>query len=72
MDLSGATTMHGPVSATFQAPTAVELMEITAEPAAPASLPWWGVGLVLLAGLAATGTGLGLARRKREVVVQVD
>ncbi|MFZ2362348.1 MAG: hypothetical protein WA040_23615, partial [Anaerolineae bacterium] len=36
VSLSGATTLHGPVSATVQAPTAVTLSSVSASPAAAA------------------------------------
>jgi hypothetical protein len=58
VSLSGATTLHGPVSATVQAPTAVTLSDMTASPApgAGAALPWL---------LAAAGAGLALLLRRR-------
>jgi hypothetical protein len=60
VSLSGATTLHGPVSATVQAPTAVTLSSVTASPAisAGAALPW----LLVAAGLAGAG-GAALRRR---------
>jgi hypothetical protein len=60
VDLTGATTLHGPVSATVQTPTAVTLTSVSASPAAApggAALPW------LLA--AAAGATLALGRRRR-------
>lgn len=57
--MGGATTLHGPVSATAQAPTAVTLSAISASPAAAGTaLPW----LFLAAGLAGAG-GAALRRR---------
>ncbi len=59
VDLNGATTLHGPVSATVQAPTAVTLSSVSASPAAGASaLPW----LLLAAG---AGLALGAARLRQ-------
>ncbi|HSN77058.1 MAG TPA: hypothetical protein VL334_18455, partial [Anaerolineae bacterium] len=55
IDLAGATTLHGSVSATVQAPTAVTLSSISASPAAAPALPW----LLLAAG---AGLALGLSR----------
>ncbi len=55
VSLSGATTLHGPVSATVQTPTAVTLGSISASPAAAPALPW----LLLAAG---AGLALGLSR----------
>ncbi len=50
VSLSGVTTLHGPVSATVQAPTAVTLSGISASPAAASTaLPWPGAGLALTA-----------------------
>ncbi|HSN74897.1 MAG TPA: hypothetical protein VL334_07375 [Anaerolineae bacterium] len=59
VSLSGATTLHGPVSATVQAPTAVTLSGISASPAAAsAALPWlWAA--------AGAGMALGLGRLRR-------
>jgi hypothetical protein len=50
VDLSGATTMHGPVSATLQAPTAVRLagLEAGSSPAAGGITLWVAAGLVVL------------------------
>ncbi len=58
VDLSGATTRHGPVSVAFVAPTAVTVSRVQAAPAAPAALPLVGTLLALLTPLAA-----GLRRR---------
>jgi hypothetical protein len=60
VSLSGATTLHGPVSATVQAPTAVTLSSVSASPAtgASAALPW------LLAAVGA-GLALGASRLRR-------
>jgi hypothetical protein len=59
VDLSGATTLHGPVSATVQAPTAVTLSSVSASPAAAAPALTW---LLLAAG---AGLALGAARLRR-------
>jgi hypothetical protein len=61
VDLGGATTLHGPVSATVQAPTAVTLSSISASPATAtgAALPW----LLAAAGLAGAA-GAVLRRRQ--------
>jgi hypothetical protein len=63
IDLSGATTLHGPVSATVLAPTAVTLagFEAVSGGAAPFA------GLALAAGLAAAG-GLFWRRHRQEAV----
>jgi hypothetical protein len=61
VDLSGATTLHGPVSATVQTPTAVTLASVSASPAAApagAALPW-------LLAVAGAGAALALGRRRR-------
>ena len=58
VSLAGATTLHGPVSATVQAPTAVTLSVMDASPAAAAAWPW----LWLLAG---AGAALAIGRRRR-------
>jgi hypothetical protein len=40
LDISGASSLHGPVSVVFQAPTAVTLGSLAANPAGiPATLP---------------------------------
>ncbi|HSN75969.1 MAG TPA: hypothetical protein VL334_12915, partial [Anaerolineae bacterium] len=58
VSLSGATALHGPVSATVQAPTAVTLTSLQAAPAAlaiPAAAALAGLaGLAAAAGVAAT------------------
>ena len=60
VSLSGATTLHGPVSATVSAPTAVTLSSFSASPAAaPAALPW------LLVVAASAGAALAVTRRRR-------
>jgi hypothetical protein len=59
VSLSGVTTLHGPVSATVQTPTAVTLNSVTASPAAASSaLPWL---------LLAAGAGLALGARRLRV-----
>jgi hypothetical protein len=55
VDLNGAVTRHGPVSAsvTGVAPNAVRLTSLTvAAPSATSTWPLWGVGLIMLAGAA--------------------
>ena len=61
IDLSGATTLHGPVSATVSVPTAVTLTSVSASPAAAtgAGLAW----LLAVAGLA--GAAGAVLRRRR-------
>jgi hypothetical protein len=53
VDLSGATTLHGPVSAALQAPTAVTLTGLTAGGGTAAPLWAWALA-ALLAGTAAS------------------
>ena len=59
LDVNGATTLHGPVSATVDAPTAVTLSSVQASPAAAggALLPW-------LLAVAGAGAALALGRRR--------
>ncbi len=59
IDLAGATSLHGPVSATMQTPTAVTLTSVSASPAAASALPW------LWAAAASAGAALVLTRRRR-------
>ncbi len=61
IDLNGVTTLHGPVSATVQTPTAVTLASISANPAAAPI----GAALPLLLMAAGAGAGLALRRRRR-------
>jgi len=58
VDVYGAATRHGPVSATFNAPTAVRLLDAGAVTTLPWALPLAAAGLLALAGLSA-------ARRRR-------
>lgn len=60
LDVNGATTMHGPVSAVYAGPTAVTLSGVSASPAAgAAALPWlWVV-------VSAGGAFLGVSRLRR-------
>ncbi len=60
LDVTGATTLHGPVSVDFVAPTAVRLEGVSALPAGAggSALPW------LLAAVGA-GAGAALALRRR-------
>jgi hypothetical protein len=64
VNLAGATTLHGPVSATVQAPTAVTVAGF--EAAAGSTKP--GAGLVLAVGLAAAAGGLIWRRRRLDAV----
>lgn len=59
VDLGGATSLHGPVSATLQAPTAVTVAALQAQAATPAVTPW---GALVASLLAAAGA---LAARRR-------
>ena len=61
--LGGATTLHGPVSATIQAPTAVTVTAMEAQAASPGgNVSAWGA---LLAGLIGVAGALGVRRRSR-------
>jgi len=60
VDLNGATSLHGPVSATLQAPTAVTLDALQADAANPGSATTWGA---LVAGLLAAAGALAARRR---------
>jgi len=62
VDLNGATSLHGPVSATLQAPTAVTLDALQAQAASPGSVTSWGA---LVAALIAAAGVLGVRRRSR-------
>jgi hypothetical protein len=63
VDLSGATSLHGPVSATLQAPTAVTVTAMEAQAASPGgNVSAWGA---LLAGLIGVAGALGVRRRSR-------
>ena len=61
IDLSGATTLHGPVRATLAAPTAVTVSSLGATPAAPPSAP---AAIPVAAALAILG-GAVVGRRRR-------
>jgi hypothetical protein len=61
VDLAGATTLHGPVSATVQAPTAVTLASFETAPGVTASV----AGLALAAGLAVLLAGWLSQQRRR-------
>ena len=64
VDLAGATTLHGPVSATVQTPTAVSLAGFEAVQSANRSI----AGLALAAGLAVVAGGWTLRRRRRSAL----
>ncbi|HNS04283.1 MAG TPA: hypothetical protein PKM78_18085, partial [Anaerolineae bacterium] len=59
--ISGATTLHGPVSVEFTAPTAVTLDGVAANPGPAASLP----ALSWLWVVAGAGAALGASRLRR-------
>jgi hypothetical protein len=61
VDLNGATALHGPVSATLQAPTAVTVTALEAQAATPGVAPWGA----LVAGLLAAAGALATRRRWR-------
>ncbi len=52
IDLGGQATLHGPVSATMPAPTAVTLAELASSPTSGAPMPAAAAAVALLAGLA--------------------
>lgn len=61
VDVNGATTLHGPVSATVLAPTAVDLAGMTAQADGPVvPLPAWGI---VFAGVAALAGAFSARRR---------
>ncbi len=60
VDLNGATSLHGPVSATLQAPTAVTVAALEAQAASPGSVTTWGA---LVAALIAAAGAIGVRRR---------
>lgn len=66
VDLSGATTLHGPVSATYQAPTAVDVTTFTAQAMDSSALTPWLLALPALLG----GAAYGLRRRSRRPAVK--
>jgi uncharacterized repeat protein (TIGR01451 family) len=63
VDLNGAATLHGPVSAVFLAPTAVALGALDAD-AGQGALPW----MAMLAGLALIAAATILVIRRRAVI----
>lgn len=60
IDTSGATSLHGPVSATFQAPSAVTVDGVQAAAGAPGVAGWW-----VFAGVLALLAGMGMLMRRR-------
>jgi predicted outer membrane repeat protein len=52
IDLGGQTTLHGPVSATMLAPTAVTLAELASSPTSRTATPVTAAAVALVAGLA--------------------
>ena len=52
VDIYGAITRHGPVSVTFQTPTAISLRDASSPRRLPSVWPLIAVGLIALAGLA--------------------
>ena len=63
VSLTGATTLHGPVSATVSAPTAVTLALLQVMPIAPA-IPAVAAGIAALAGLV-IAAGVAMRRRRQ-------
>jgi hypothetical protein len=63
VDLSGASTLHGPVSVDFTVPTAVELAALHASPATRAA-PAATAGLAAFTALALAARGLASRRRR--------
>jgi len=57
VSISGSSTMHGPVSVLYMAPTAVTVAGMQAGPVAPAALPLAGALLAMMAGLAGAAAG---------------
>lgn len=64
LDISGATSLHGPVSATVLPPTAVTLAGFEAAADSAPSV----AGLLLTAGLATVAGGLLWRRRRQEAI----
>jgi CSLREA domain-containing protein len=64
VDLNGATTLHGPVSVVFVAPTAVTLSGLAASSPTPLAGPWWLVA-VMAAALAAAAA---VVWRRRKMI----
>ena len=56
IDLGGQATLHGPVSATMPAPTAVTLAELASRPTSGTAAPAAAAAVALLAGLALWAT----------------
>ena len=66
VSIGGTTTRYGPVSITYQVPTAIETTTLTAQASdSRALMPWLLVMLILLSGVA-----YGLCRRSRRLVVK--
>ena len=59
VDISGATTLNGPVSVDVSAPTAVALTDLQADSSTAAQMPW------LVAAVAVAGLGLLVGSRRR-------
>jgi hypothetical protein len=60
IDTSGATSLHGPVSAIFQAPSAVTVNGVQAAAGAPGIAGWW-----VFAGVLALLSGIGMLVKRR-------
>lgn len=63
VDLNGATTLHGPVSVVFVAPTAVTLSGLAAFSPTPLAAPWW-----LAAVAAALAAAAAVVWRRRTTI----
>lgn len=61
VDISGAATMHGPVSVDFSVPTAVQVAGLAAS-SDPGFQPGWPVGLAALLAVLMAGTVVGWRR----------
>ena len=59
VDISGATTLNGPVTVDVSSPTAVALTDLQADSATAARMPW------LVAAIAVAGLGLLVGSRRR-------
>jgi hypothetical protein len=60
IDTNGATSLHGPVSATFQAPSAVAVADVQAATGAYGTTGWW-----VFAGVVALLAGIGMLVKRR-------
>jgi hypothetical protein len=60
IDISGVTSLHGPVSATFQAPSAVTVASVQTAAGAPGVAGWW-----VFAGVLALLASVGMLVKRR-------